>query len=78
MHKVSCQYCDMVMEQTSMCQCPTCITYMSSKKTQQQTRLFAPEDKNDSNDEDNVNNDNSDGVNMLNLPVVPAAPPFLM
>jgi hypothetical protein len=64
-------------KKTSMCQCPTCTAYMS-KNTQQQTRLFAPEDKNDSNDEDNVNNDNSNGVNMINLPVVPAGPPFLM
>jgi hypothetical protein len=63
-------------KETSMCLCPTCITYMSKKNTQQQTRLVAPEDN---NDEDNDNNINSNGVNMKNLPVVPAAaPPFVM
>jgi hypothetical protein len=57
---------------THMCRCPTCTTYMS-KNTQQQTRLFAPE-------EDNANNnDNSnDNVNLRNLPVVPAVQPFFM
>ena len=54
---------------TSMCLCPTCITYMS-KNTQ--PRLFASEENDDNDD-----NDNSNG--MLNLPpVMPAAPPLAM
>jgi hypothetical protein len=55
-------------KKTSMCLCPTCITYMS-KNTQ--IGLFAPEEN-----DDNDGNDNSNG--MLNLSVVPPAPPFFM
>ena len=61
-------------KKTSMCQCPTCTAYMS-KNTQQQTRLFTPEQQ-DNNAENT--NDNSNDANMRNLPVVPAVPPFFM
>jgi hypothetical protein len=62
-------------KKTSMCQCPTCTTYMS-KNTQQQTRLSAPEQQ-DNNAVKNTN-DNTNDANMRNLPVVPGVPPFFM
>jgi hypothetical protein len=61
-------------KKTSMYQCPTCTTYML-KNTQQQTSLFAPEQKD--NNANNTNDNNND-ASMRNLPVVPVVPPFFM
>jgi hypothetical protein len=65
-------------KKTSICQCPTCTTYMAQNT---QTTLFPPE-SNDDKDKDNTDNTHYNGnnnpLNMLNLPVRPAAPPLFI